>query len=380
MARSKGQGSITLRPDGVWMGRITKNGITKSFYNKDKKVVESKLLEYSKMSELKKEVKVKFSEYVYNYIYTFKYKHIKDSSFDRLDSIYRNHICDSSIGVLPLSQLNDVVVQRYINDKVASGCSLSSTKKIFELVRTVLFYAYKKGDIVVDYSALLKIPSAACFKDVKHIDTYTHEEVSILCNYILNAKEKKDLRFLRYAPAYVFMLNTGLRAGEVLALTWKDIDFNNSCVAVTRTVSLVKNRSSPDGNKYISVVSSVKTAASNRTVPLNETAMRSLRILKQYYAYFDCECDYLVCNYDGDFVKLRSFEAKLEKICGKCGISFKGVHALRHTFASNLIEAGVSPKVVSELLGHTNVVFTLNRYVHTNPAQKINAVKCLENV
>lgn len=377
MARSKGQGSITLRKDGLYMGRITKNGITKTFYNKDKKIVEFKLLEYSKLSEFKKVCSIKFSDYVRDYLYTFKYKHIKDSSFDRLDSIYRNHIENSSIGCIPLSQLNDVVIQQYINAKVSTGCSLSSTKKIFEMIRGVLFYAYKKNDITVDYSALLKMPSESCFKDVKHIETYTKEECKILTDYIMNryACSKKEMRFLRYSPAFIIMLNTGLRAGEVLALTWDDVGSEN--LSISKSVSLVRVRDSSAVTKYQSIISSVKTSASKRIVPLNDVAIDCLNELKSRYSDFDCACKYVVCNLNDDFIKLRSFESKFEQICQCVGIKYKGVHALRHTFASNLIEKGVSPKVVSELLGHTNVVFTLNRYVHPNDEQKISAVNLL---
>lgn len=375
MARSKGQGSIYLRSDGVYVGRITKNGIQKVYYNKSRKIVESKLLEFSKMSEFRRDSGIKFSDYVRDYLYTFKYKHIKDSSFDRLDSIYRNHIENSSIGNIPLIRINDVMVQQYINEKVAQGCSLSSTKKIFELVRGILFYAYKKGDILVDYSSLLKMPVESCFKEVKHVETYTREECAKLSDFILTV-DKCDMRFLRYAPVYIVMLNTGLRAGELLALTWNDVYLKDRCIHVTHSVSLVKNRSGT-GNKYISVINSVKTSASRRTVPLNDNAIGALLELKERYDSFDCMCDFVCCNMKNEFVKLRSFERKFEQICIRCGVRYKGIHALRHTFASNLIEKGVSPKVVSELLGHTNVVFTLNRYVHPDESQKVAAVKLL---
>ena len=73
-------------------------------------------------------------------------------------------------------------------------------------------------------------------------------------------------------------------------------------------------------------------------------------------------------------------EKKLKEVCDKAGIEYKGVHALRHTFASQLIDSGVAPKVVSDLLGHSNVAFTLNRYVHTNEDSKSEAVSRLESV
>lgn len=379
MARSKGQGSIYKRSNGLYVGTIVKNGVKKSFSSMDKNVVELKLLEFSKLSETCNANFTKFSAYVNDYLYTFKYKHIKDSSFDRLESVYRNHIQNASIGNMSLCELDDIVIQRHINEKASSGLSLSSVKKIFELIRSILYYAYRKGDIAVDYGSLIKMPSANNFKEVKHIEVYTLDECKKLTDYILNeyCLSKRNARFLRYAPAYIIMLHSGLRAGEVLALTWDDIDFQNRMIHVRRSVSLVKNRVPDAELKNVSVVSSVKTSASKRDVPMNDYVYLCLMELKERYMDFDCSCSYVVCNMKEDFIKLRSFESKFEQICERINIKYKGVHALRHTFASNLIDCGVAPKVVSKLLGHTNVVFTLNRYVHENETQLISAVKAL---
>ncbi|MDE6626084.1 MAG: site-specific integrase [Lachnospiraceae bacterium] len=380
MARSKGQGSIYQRSNGLYVGTLVKHGVKKSFSSMDKNVVETKLLAYSKSPESSK-VKTRFSTYVNDYIYTFKYKHIKDSSFDRLESIYRNHIENESIGKIPLCDLNDIIIQRYINEKVSSGLSLSSVKKIFELIRTVLYYAYRRGDIDVDYGSLIKLPNNSNFKEIKHIEVYTDDECQVLREYILGNyyHSRKEARFLRYAPVYLIMLNTGLRTGELLALTWSDIDFKNRVIHIRHSLSFIKNRQEESSLKNVSVISSVKTSASKRDIPMNDFVINCFRELDSRYVDFDCRCDYVVSNLNDEFVKLRSFETKFKKICEKAGVTYKGVHALRHTFASNLINKGVSPKVVSCLLGHTNVVFTLNRYVHENEEQLSHAVSKLDS-
>lgn len=381
MARSKGQGSIYQRSNGLYVGTIVKNGIKKTFSSMDKNIVELKLLEFSKLSDSGNTNFTKFSVYVNDYLYTFKYKHIKDSSFDRLESVYRNHIHNTSIGNMSLCELDDIIIQKYINEKVASGLSLSSVKKIFELIRSILYYAYRKGDITVDYGSLIKLPSFNNFKDVKHIEVYSLEECSKLTDYVLNEyyTSKRNSRFLRYAPVYIIMLHTGIRTGELLALTWSDVDFENRIIHVSSSVSLIKNRNADVETKNISVISSVKTSASKRNIPMNDMVIHCIKELGSRYSDYDCLCDYLVCNLSNGFIKLRSFESKFKRICEKCNVKYKGVHALRHTFASNLINNGVSPKVVSRLLGHTNVVFTLNRYVHENEEQLYNAVNCLTN-
>ena len=382
MARSKGQGSIYLCKDGIYQGRIKKNGITRYVYNKDKKIVESELhrLSLLSMSDFEhKEVNIKFQNYVYNYLYTFKYGHIKDSSFDRIDSIYRKHIVDSSIGVITLNELNDINVQMYINSKCSEDISYSTIKKVFELIRSILNYAYKKNDINIDIGGIIHLPSSDHFKPIKTIDIYTQEECNKLCDYILNANSKKDIRFLRYSPVKIIMLNTGLRAGELLALKWSDVDFNNRIIHINKTLSLVCDRNNPDSNNkhHKNVISKPKTVNSIRDIPLNNNCIVAFNKLMDNYELFNCVCEFVCCNLNDEFIRLRSMEIKLEKICNKINIEYKGIHALRHTFASNLIKCGVSPKVVSDLLGHANVVFTMNRYVHVNDDDLTSAVNLL---
>ena len=86
---------------------------------------------------------------------------------------------------------------------------------------------------------------------------------------------------------------------------------------------------------------------------------------------------FLVHNLDGNNMKLRSVQQTFERICLECGIPHKGLHALRHSFATSLIDNGVAPNVVSRLLGHSSVKFTYDRYVHPDTATFIDAVNCL---
>ena len=385
MSRTKGQGSISLRKDGYYVGRIMKDGVTKYFYSKNKKEVQSKLSEYARMVSsgiLCKDNRIRFQDYVMSYLYTFKYGHIKDSSFDRIERVFECHVLNSSLGQTKLYYLTDVTIQQFLNEKYVSGLSMSQCRKIFELLRSVLYYAYRKGDITVDYGSLLIFPSADRFKEVKKVDIYTKEECELLYGECLCDYSVYVTRFYRYTPAFVLMLNTGMRAGELLCLEWSDIDFENHIIHINKTLSLVRDRQDYGDNKkhYKHIVQKPKTANSIRDIPMNKKCIRALERLKFNYSQFDCMGKYVVCNVNGDFIRLRSFEKKLKEVCNKCGVKYKGVHALRHTFASQMIDCGVAPKVVSDLLGHSNVTFTLNRYVHTNDNSKFDAVKCLESV
>lgn len=378
MARSKGLGTIRKRSDGLYEGRITKNKVTKYFYSKDKKSVEKQILEYSRKERFEKVVRIKFQDYVYTYLITFKYGHIKASSYDRLERIYNNYIIDSNIGALPLSELTDIKVQQYINTLPELNISYSTAKKIYDMVRVVLMYAYVKNDISVDIASIMRMPIKESFKEVKHIETYTHEEYDILYEYIMTEYSiKRNQRSLRYAPLYLILFHTGLRVGELLALTWKDIDFKDNVIHISKSVSFVRNRTGDGNAKNISIITSVKTSAGVRDIPINKPCIELFKELGNRYSDFGCDSEFVCCNMDGSFIKLRAFERQFQRICGRAGVEYKGIHAIRHTFASNLIEKGVFPKVVSELLGHTNVVFTLNRYVHADKKAKVDALDLL---
>ena len=85
----------------------------------------------------------------------------------------------------------------------------------------------------------------------------------------------------------------------------------------------------------------------------------------------------LDANGRGSHLTYSTFIQRYKRICDYLDVPYRGLHALRHTFASRLIKAGISPKVVSDLLGHSSVVFTLNRYVHTDIDSRKNAVNVL---
>lgn len=385
MARSKGQGSISLRKDGLYVGRITKDGHTKYFYSKNKKEVQLKLSEYARLNSKDFSIKqnnIKFQEYVNDYLYTFKYGHIKDSSFDRIERVFLCHIKNSSIGHFRLCDLTDIDIQQYLNVMYVSDLSMSQCRKIFELIRSVLYYAYRKGDISVDYGSLLVFPSSDRFKEVKKVSVYTYDECEKMSIECLCEDSVYVPRFYRYVPVFVVMLNTGIRAGELLCLEWNDIDFENRVIHINKTLSLVRDRKDYGDGKlhYKHIVQKPKTANSIRDIPMNSKCIHALNRLKFNYSQFNCLENYVCCNVNGDFIRLRSLEKKLKEVCDKAGIEYKGVHALRHTFASQLIDSGVAPKVVSDLLGHSNVAFTLNRYVHTNEDSKSEAVSRLESV
>ena len=160
------------------------------------------------------------------------------------------------------------------------------------------------------------------------------------------------LRF-RYGWGCVLILETGLRAGEALALEWGDVDEEK------RTLKVNKNLVRVDGKN--TVQRSTKTESGRRTIPLNSRALEAVQHLKAQQV---AGCPYAFATQSGKHLCYRNLLAIMEKACEAAGVEHRGLHALRHSFASNLYARGVEVKIISKLLGHASVEITYNRYIH----------------
>jgi integrase len=113
-----------------------------------------------------------------------------------------------------------------------------------------------------------------------------------------------------------------------------------------------------------------------RNIPLNETAQQAIKRLCDQHP----DSPYIVCAQNGDVLPPQQYQRSFYRILKNCGLPKYGVHSLRHTFATHLINSGVDPKTVSTLLGHASVRITLDTYVHATYETKKEAVDALDNI
>jgi integrase len=187
--------------------------------------------------------------------------------------------------------------------------------------------------------------------NTKVVFPYEKDEQERLVTAFTEIKGNK-LR-LRYGWGAVLILETGLRAGEALALEWPDINEE------MRTLKVNKNMVRVNGKNIVQ--RTTKTESGKRTIPLNARAMEAIRHLK---AQRIVGCPYVFATQTGKYLSYRNLLATMEKACEAAGVEHRGLHALRHSFASNLYAKGVEVKIISRLLGHTSVEITYNRYIH----------------
>lgn len=170
-----------------------------------------------------------------------------------------------------------------------------------------------------------------------------------------------------YENQYRFVLQTGLRTGELIGLKWSDIDFENRTMKIERTMEYRYKVGEWR-------VGSPKSKSGYRTIPLTDEAIcilenqrsknKSLKLVPMEWK------DIVFLCRKGTPVKNSTYDTGLFKYCDRVGIPRFSMHVLRHTFATRCIEGGMKPKTLQKILGHSNIGITMNLYVHITEDEK----------
>lgn len=266
------------------------------------------------------------------------------------------------LGEEPLVEVNEKTVQQTVlfwqrqGGKGHAPLKKSTVQNLTMLVKQCLRHAVKEGYIQECSMRMQYIPT-----DVeKKQKVFSENEQTELVKAVLANPNSKTVGIL-------LCLSSGLRIGEVCALRWEDIDFDNRMLHVTKTLQRIYKVDSVPHTEI--VISSPKTRKSIRDVPLSDN-MTDL-LLKTSPQN---KTGYLLTN-EEHYVEPRTFRKFYMKFLETHQIKGLNFHCLRHTFATRCIENGGDYKSVSEILGHTTINTTLNMYVHPQEKEKRRCVE-----
>ncbi len=294
---------------------------------------------------------MKYKEWLYEWLECYIEPSSKQKTYIRYYDIVSQHLV-KAFGDYEMSDLTPLLLQRYATEllqrgnlKTGKGLAANSVNGIITVIQNSLKEACSIGQIPEYTADKIKRPKVR----EKQVTCFTPAEQKLMEQAILNGKKPKMF-------GVILCLYTGLRIGELLALTWTDIDFQKETLIVSKTCHDGKDKN----GKFTRIIDTPKTETSRRIIPFPKQLVLYLRNVKK-----KTNCDYVIAEENGKPISVRSYQRSFELFLKKLGIPHKGFHALRHTFATRALENGMDVKTLSEILGHKNANITLNRYVHS---------------
>lgn len=360
---SKKGENIYKRKDGRWEGRYIRlydeNGKAKYgyVYGKNYSDVKQRLLEkkaYSgSQADMASKCSALYSEVLDAWLQSTRIN-IKESTYARYSHLIDTHI-RSQLGKYQISKISTKLIEGFIENLLScgrvdnnGGLSAKTVTDILTIVKSTIDYA-RYNNLVVSCN-LSKLT-------IKKKD----KEMRVLCQ-----SEQDDLiRVLMadmdlYKFGVLLSLYTGIRIGELCALQWEDLSITNSTLKVRKTMQRIQETNIGASSKTKIIITEPKSDCSIRDIPLPSFLVEIARQFR------DHPKSYILSGEQGKYIEPRTMQNRFKTYVKKSGISDANFHSLRHTFATRCVEVGFELKSLSEVLGHSNVNITLNRYVHSS--------------
>ena len=281
----------------------------------------------------------------------------KGGTINKYQSMIDAHI-SPALGNVKITQITAFMVNTFLQEKLENGRLDGKGGLSSSYVRTLMIIIQSAIKFAVDEQLRepLKSPILKPSITKKDLEILSRDEQKRLEENVMCSADPTRL-------GIYISLQTGLRIGEVCALSWNDIDFENQIIRVRHTIARIRDEGC-EKNRTKLIVDDPKTKSSVRDIPISPFLTDMLRS-----SYEISDSEYVVSTTPG-FVSPRTYDYRYHKIIAVLGITQVNYHALRHTFATRCIEAGVDVKSLSEILGHANVAITLNTYVHSSMDMK----------
>lgn len=373
--RTKGEGSISHLQEGSWRAYLTlEGGRRKDFYAKKKQEVRRRLTtavrDANRGLTAAYDERLTVAHYLATWLDAVKAGGVKPRGWTRYESDVRLHLVPAiGIGSMRLARPCAAHLQHLYAQDLDAGFKSATVAHVHAVTHAALEHAMRHNIIPRNVADLVKAPRPAT------CDMHILDKAQV--NQLLATAAAADGRL---QAIYLLATRTGMRLGELLALTWADVDLDGRFLQVRHTLH------HPQAGGW--TITTPKTEKSRRRIDLAPSVMESLRAhrVRQHVERLAAgsawrDRDFVFCRQDGEplrgtHVYQRQFLPPLQR-AQLPAIRF---HDLRHTCASLLLVAGVTIKAVSELLGHSSVAITWDRYSHVVPSLQRDAAMALESL
>ena len=328
-----------------------------------------------------KDNKKYFSDFLSEWLFNVKFLNIKPSTQALYEGIYRVHIKDNNLLKIKVNDITIADIQRYYKNLLKTGATPHTIKSIHTIIAPCIRYAYNNDLIIKDFTKAIELPKESekmKLEKEEEVQPLTKEEQQIFIQAIKGHK---------FEMIFTLALYSGLRQGELLALTWDDININECYVDVNKTMSEVAEVSEEGRGKIKHTLQTPKTKTSIRTVQIPSSVINMLlehkekqKIILNKYRNLSRFKDYnlVFSNKYGNYLSPRQLRQTFKDILTDNNIKPRKFHNLRHTYATRLFERGVNPKTVQKLLGHSKLTVTMDTYTHVLDNVKEKAVNELD--
>ena len=362
-----GVGISQRREDGLYVGRYTNK------YGKRIQKLFSKLQECrqwladSKYQDEHGNIDIPGEMLVdawFDYWISIKKRIAKPNTIRNYTERYNRNI-KPVIGNKTLCSVNPIHCQKIMTNMADEGYRTSTIYQTRIALYNMLDYAYQNNVIIKNPCNRMVSSNIGKPSEKKEALTLQNQRLFL-----------KTIRGNTYEYQYRFLLQTGLRTGEMIGLKWSDIDFEKRTLTVSRSMEY---RYSVGEWR----IGEPKSKSGYRTVPLTQVAIELLKKQKKKNNSFQNILiewvDFVFLCKKGTPVKNSTYDTMLFKLCDKAKIPRFSMHVLRHTFATRCIEAGMKPKTLQTILGHSNIGITMNLYVHSTEDEKLKEIDRIEN-
>lgn len=283
------------------------------------------------------------------YIEDFKKDTVKPTTLSFYINIVSSNIVPY-IGECRLRDLKPIILQNYIKELCNKGLSYRTVKGALQLLKSALVVAVHNEILDKNPAQNIKIPKKSEKRDIK-VFSKTEQKVFM-----------KAIRGHLYETFFTLAITTGMRCGEMLGLLWEDVDFDKRIISVRQNLTF-----SYDKEEKTQVhIGTPKSSAGVRRIPIPYILNDALKKhqLEHYLMFGQASGFVFKTSSGGSYRSKGHFSKALKKICEENELPVLNLHALRHTFATRGLEAGVMPRTMQRLLGHEDFILFTTTYSH----------------